>query len=790
MIRDLAVLHLNKTPPTAFWRSPELHRDAWQALLWLPALASVYWWTLTGLQGWIKPADKLTGGHFWHGLALVLLAGLAFLIVRLAPERLATRRLWQTAGSALGGGLVVILALPQGWNVLVLLLLLAGVLAWGAAPFHDWPRLLFGRSQRTESLMGFSFAVLEKLAQRDWRQIETDFLKALIELREIDDELATSRSQQAHWRDFLGSLAEHFSPLVGALSFQGNEQKHPELAWFKAYLPPFTPKQRARYNSAAFYRNVALENDEAKWQIRLLWLNAGLMLADRRPKTLADTQLDLHLIRLPILLDPTVNTENDQQTVANALEAVFQLAERKTLNIFQQNSWLAVLESLTELDNNVLAAAVTTLDRLYPGHRRSFAPETLTHTPERQDRLHAVLKHLAAQGEGTRVSSEPATPEAAADREQRAEQRMQVLIGEMLEAMAATNFCNEEGRYEEHMEQLLNMAAVQHIERSEPRLLAVLGELRKDIEEQGIQLGDFLPHLGRKFGALIYVLCENAPREDYVWFLEHAGHTELMLEDSATQDNLFLRLLWLVVAFHHHIARRDHPAAFGALTHYTLLLGARYPLCRLGFESALYTGLEMLARFELPAEQIETFFVLFTEMPKRYANLAVDEQEALQEFVKRSVVQFGLMDNDRLSNAQRKVLADWLVGVEDLGCGVADDTPPSVASNSAETAEPVAMIHIVEREDALADDQPGFIDTLKRHHWTVKHLGTGDWGVVCSTSMYEAAANGLTLHIEEACVYTTSFIDISMPASQKQSITEQFTRMGIRFNDGASHWDD
>lgn len=92
----------------------------------------------------------------------------------------------------------------------------------------------------------------------------------------------------------------------------------------------------------------------------------------------------------------------------------------------------------------------------------------------------------------------------------------------------------------------------------------------------------------------------------------------------------------------------------------------RYPLCRLGFESALYTGLEMLARFELPAEQFETFFVLFTEMPKRYDSLAADKQEALQEFVKRSVVQFDLMENERLSNAQRKVLADWLVGVEDL----------------------------------------------------------------------------------------------------------------------------
>jgi hypothetical protein len=332
-----------------------------------------------------------------------------------------------------------------------------------------------------------------------------------------------------------------------------------------------------------------------------------------------------------------------------------------------------VLERLTELDNNVLAAAVTTLDRLYPGHRRSFAPVTLTHTPERQDRLHAVLKHLAAQGEGAQVSSEPATPEDAAPREQRAEQRLHILTMEMLEAMAATNFCNEEDRYENHVEHALNMAVFHHIRALDSQLLPILGELRKDIEAQGIQLGDFLPHLGRKFGALIYVLCENAPREDYVWFLEHAGHTELTLADSATQDNLFLRLLWLVVAFHHHIARRDHPAAFGALTHYTLLLGVRYPLCRLGFESALYTAFEMLARFELPAEQIETFFVLFTEMPKRYDSLATDKQEALQEFVKRSVVQFGLMENERLSNAQRKVLADWLVGVEDLGSEVSSE---------------------------------------------------------------------------------------------------------------------
>ena len=81
----------------------------------------------------------------------------------------------------------------------------------------------------------------------------------------------------------------------------------------------------------------------------------------------------------------------------------------------------------------------------------------------------------------------------------------------------------------------------------------------------------------------------------------------------------------------------------------------------------------MLARFELPADQIETFFVLFTEMPKRYDNLAADKQEALQEFVKRSVVQFGLMDNERLSNAQRKVLADWLVG-EDLGHAISHNS--------------------------------------------------------------------------------------------------------------------
>lgn len=670
MIRDLVALHRKETPPTAFWRSPELQRDAWQALLWLPALAIVYWWTLTGLQAWLKPADKLTAGHFWHALAVVLLAGLAFLIVRLAPERLATRRLWQTTGVALGGGLVVILALPIGWNVLVLLLLLAGVLTWGAAPVRDWPRLLFGRSQRTETLMGVSFAVLEKLAQRDWREIETDFLKALSELREIDDELATSRSQQAHWRDFLAKLAEHFTPLFGVLSFQNGAAKHPELAWFMGNFPPFAAERRKRYNSVEFYRNVALENTEAKWQIRLLWLNAGLMLADRHAKTLADTQLDLHLLRLPILLDAAVYTENDQQTVATALEAVFLLAENETLNIFQQNSWLAILERLTEPDSNILAAAVTTLDRLYPGLRRSFAPETATHTPERQDRLHAVLKHLAAQGDGAQVSSEPATPEGASAREQRAEERQHILTMEMLEAMAATNFCNEENRYENHMEQALNMAVFHHIRTLDSQLLPILGELRKDIEEQDIQLGDFLPHLGRKFGALIYVLCENAPRDDYVWFLEHAGQTEQTLADSATQDNIFLRLLWLVVAFHHHIARRDHPAAFGALAHYTLLLGARYPLCRLGFESALYTAFEMLARFELPAEQIETFFVLFTEMPKRYDSLAADKQEALQEFVKRSVVQFDLMENERLSNAQRKMLADWLVGVEDLGSEV------------------------------------------------------------------------------------------------------------------------
>jgi hypothetical protein len=666
MIRELAARHLANNPSQPFWRNASLRWDAWRALRWLPALGIVYVWTLTGLQAWLKPAGKLTGGQLWHVPAVLLLAGLAFLIVRLAPERLATRSLWQTAGIALGGGLVVILALPLGWNVLALLILVAGVLAWGAAPLREWPRLLFGRNRHTEALMGVSFTVLEKLAQRDWPQIETDFLKTLAELREIDDKLAASRSQHAHWRDFLGSLSQHFAPLFGVLSFQGNEDKHPELAWFMTNFPPFAAEERTRYNSVEFYRNAVQQNGDAKPPTRLLWLNAGLMLADRRPKTLADTRLDLHLMRLPILLDPAIYSEQDRQTVATALEAVFELGDQESLNLFQQNSWLAVLERLNELDDSILAAAVTTLDHLHPGHRRSFAPEAFAHSPEREDHLHAVLKHLAAQGEDAHVSSETATPEAEAARAERAEQRMHLLTVEMLDAMAESNFCNEEGRYEAHIEQELNLAVLHHIWLLQNRLLPILGELRTDVEEHAVQLGDFLPHLGRKFGALIYTLNETTPQDHYHWFLENAGNTDLALGDDNQHSNVFLRLMFQLMVFHHQIARSDQPTAFAALTHYTLLLAARYPLCRLGFESALVTGMEMLAKCALPAEQVETFFVLLTEMPKRYTDLAPDKQEALQELIKRSTVQFGLLDNDKLTNAHHKVLADYLVGVEDI----------------------------------------------------------------------------------------------------------------------------
>lgn len=666
MFRNLTAHHLSNTSPTAFWRSPELRRDAWPTLRWLSALAIVYWWTLTGLQAWLKPAAKLTGGHWWHLPALLVLAGLAFLLVRLAPERLAKRSVWQTAGGALGVGFLIIIAVPRGWNVLALLVLLASVFAWGAAPRRVWPRLLIGRTQHTEALMGVSFAVLEKISQRDWRQIETDFLKALAELKEIDNELATSGSQHAHWRDFLGSLSRHFAPLFGILSFRSNEEQPPELAWFMTHFPPFSADERTRYNSVAFYRNTVQQNGEAERAIQLLWLNAGLMLAERRPQTLPDTWLDLHLLRLPILLDPAMYSEKDNQTVANALEAVFEFGEQTELNLFQQNSWLAVLERMNELDDTTLAATVTVLDRIHPGHRRSFAPDAHAHTQEREDRLHALLKQLAAQGQDAHVSTEPATPEAEAAREERAERRLQVLKMEMLEAMAETNFCNEEDRYEQHIEHLLNLAVLQDIGRLHDNLLPILGELHKDVEEHGVQLGEFLPHLGRKFGPLIYTLNETTPHDLYRWLLDTAGHTELTLGDSEQQCNLFLRLMFQLVVFHNRMARGDQPAAFSALTHYTLLLAARYPLCRLGFESGLVTGMEMLAKYSLPAEQIETFFVLFTEMPKRYAHLATDKQDALQELVKQTTAYLGLLDQDTLPQAQRTVLAEWMAGVEDI----------------------------------------------------------------------------------------------------------------------------
>lgn len=242
-------------------------------------------------------------------------------------------------------------------------------------------------------------------------------------------------------------------------------------------------------------------------------------------------------------------------------------------------------------------------------------------------------------------------------------QRLVTLLERQVEEMDATNYLNEENRYETDLEDRLNRAVLQRVDKVDETLKPILLEFKQDIESQQIDFGEFMPHLGRKFGALIYSIEQCFPDETYRWFLEQAGNSEITLIDADINHhtNFLMLVMHYNMAFHWQMRKQDHLGSFNTLLNLLNLLIVRYPLNRIACEATLVSCMQLISLKSLNAEALERFFDTLGSLPEiLYPQLTFEQQDNLMDVIKRGAAAFDLTKINPLNDNQLTILNAYL----------------------------------------------------------------------------------------------------------------------------------
>lgn len=651
------------------WSAKEVRTTAFTFLGLLPTVALWYFWCLTALNVSLG-RDKQ---DIWLDyLPTHLLIGLFISLLLLFVSRFSLRARRANKFGLLAIGLFVcglmVIALPTGYGLVGLIPLGAASLFYWLTPWCSIKAQWQPNSQKPETATSYALQLFERIVDLPYPSIREAMLPLLQELMDLGEQRKGQKGEhRISFDEFCHNFSHHCAPLLGALSYRvhslGNDA--PALMQFIDTFPPFDPAQRIRYNKVEYYRNAVLNSPEADDNTKALYLKSGLIVADLAPATLADTRYDLELLLLPLLLK-----QSDQHT-----DEIIMLIRRfilrlkhddRTLNVFQQNSWLAVLDALLNLPatEHSIIDSVTNFDRVWPQHRNSFVKGayvkgayvkgTCEYSDEREQRLNNLMDALHQRARDAMTG--PSLIGIRSDLykmglyedEEELEYFLIQLFSRFVEECAVTNHIHDADRYEYDIETRLNSAVIKRVDATGDLIDAVLSELKSDIESQGLDLSSFLTHLGYKFGALIYTIHQCFPADSFQWLLDNANNDDSIIDSELVIHHYLLRVMHLNMAFHHYAKQNNQQGVFDALAQLFILLLARYPFNREACEATLVTGLQLISVVELSKESIEEWFASIDELDK--------DDNGFKSIIAAAIEKFELLECKQLTEQQKNVL--------------------------------------------------------------------------------------------------------------------------------------
>ncbi|GAB6069047.1 hypothetical protein JCM30760_01440 [Thiomicrorhabdus hydrogeniphila] len=374
----------------------------------LALLPSVAIWYLLVVQGMSVFLGFKSSSTLWEVYSIFhILAGLVILLLTVfiarVSERAKSQNKFRLFAISLFGSLFLILLSPTGWGWIALLFLgLSAVIYW----LTPWNKVItqfqpFGT--HAGSTIAVVLQITETIIRLPYTEIRAPMLNLLKDfLAKIDNE--ENLHKKAQLERFALDFSEYIKPLLGALSYRSKTLKNdaPELMQFIERYPPFPPNKRSFFNSPAYLLKAVLEDEKTKETTKILWLKSALILANQVPKTLNTTLGDIELFLLSLLLEKSEHHEQEIKDLLIRFMQRFHNTDFK-LNVFQQNSWLNVLEKIRDLpdENNDIRRKWCGYQYHWPDFAKSYAHDTFSYSKEREEKLKILTKTIWTKVDGS-----------------------------------------------------------------------------------------------------------------------------------------------------------------------------------------------------------------------------------------------------------------------------------------------------------------------------------------------------------------------------------------------------
>ncbi|MGD9889338.1 MAG: hypothetical protein AB7S56_08760 [Halothiobacillaceae bacterium] len=221
---------------------------------------------------------------------------------------------------------------------------------------------------------------------------------------------------------------------------------------------------------------------------------------------------------------------------------------------------------------------------------------------------------------------------------------------------AASNFINETDRYEYDIEKRLNAAVYLKMTDVEPALIAVLSELKQDIEQQHLKLEGFLQHLVRKFGKLIDASHQAQYQSVFAWFLQLPPSTTALSDEIS--ENSLVRFIHAQTEFRKGFIEANPQRTFNALAGLLPQLLDHYPHDGELTHVCIVTSIELIATQTIASSDIDPVLELLAQAPETiFPKLHAETAETLSDIIQRAVVHFTLIESERLTHEQQQLAA-------------------------------------------------------------------------------------------------------------------------------------
>ncbi|MEA1990211.1 MAG: hypothetical protein U9N57_13525, partial [Pseudomonadota bacterium] len=374
-------------------------------LLILPSVLFWYLWMVQSVEVFLDL--KSQGNDVWGlypGAHISILIGLSGLVlfISLFSKKAQKVNKFALLAMSLFGSILVILFLPKGYGWIGLLLLAIAMVYYWLTPWHSirsqWLPLS-KKTQNPEVMQAVILTLTESITKLPYPLIREAVLPLLDELLSLSNEYRAKKSPDLElFEEFVQALSEHIQPVLGALSYRAKSLDNDTTALmvFMERFPPFPAQDRARFNSVESYRNTVLSNQIARDISQAMWLKSALIVADNSPNTLADTLFDIELMLMPILLK---NTDEHKHEIALIMLRFVERLENKEnkLNVFQQNSWLKLLEMLVALPKSQSGdiLLLSSVFKKLSFTQNSFSEGTFQYSAEREKQLQNLLKQIS-----------------------------------------------------------------------------------------------------------------------------------------------------------------------------------------------------------------------------------------------------------------------------------------------------------------------------------------------------------------------------------------------------------